>query len=960
MAQSTWTGAISSDWNDPNNWSPAGVPNGPLAPVTILPAPNQPILNSNVEVRNITAGAGTALNLNGYTLRINLQVGFTSMTLSNGTLEDVAGVSGHINLTSCTVYNMVFIKKGTGNFLTYGNCMFNGPTVFDVKSTASGLFSLGVDAPHSFMSDVEFRNQSSSVNMSIAETGPNTFKNIFIENTGNTTITFGKTFPFATIAITGGIDGSGISNGTIDLKGITQFENIANDLGFPVNLMVVNSAFSGDFTCLAQNSIKLSNSFFAGNNLFTGANISDLQNNTIGAPGKTSTIHKIATPLSGNNTWFGLNVIHNTTFINESNADIRMSGSVGDMYKGNTVFNNTGGGLMEIAYTGMSTFSGDVTLNNSSAKGINLGPPASTSATINGNLKTTTGFSNGPLNLYRLEQMATTPNGSFTPTSFTATNTRLHGAFSCVTSGNMTLTGSVFNRNNTLTALNFSQIVQCTFSDKGGSTTITKTGGTNNNWTGNNTFGNVTIINQSDKSIEMANSPSSPDRFEGRAEFQQTNAAGAITPCQNSDCYFMGDISTTGSVNSVLFGGNNSGTVRIEGDNSQFLLGPVATPPAFRRLIMNTNGTLTLNVPLHIQAQANLTKGVIISSSTNPLVIESGATVSGGSTASHVDGPMRRISTANSAFLFPVGDNGKYAPVTINPSSTFGAFEVQYLYSDPAPAFSGVDGTLDHVSTCEYWTINRLGMGTGNVQLTFTWDDVRSCGVNDLTALRMARWNGAAWTNTNSVVLGSLPSGAILINNINTFGAFTLASTTAANPLPIELLYFTAKPNGEVVDLSWATATEKDNDFFTVERSRDGVRFDPVLRVPGAGTSTARIDYFEVDPRPLAGTSYYRLRQTDYDGTSTLSTVVAVQMPVRANDFKVYPNPAEGFFFLDTGIESTEIHWRLVGSLGQDVPVRPQLQAGRMMFSTHGLAPGVYFLELRYGNSVQTVKVFVR
>ena len=115
-------------------------------------------------------------------------------------------------------------------------------------------------------------------------------------------------------------------------------------------------------------------------------------------------------------------------------------------------------------------------------------------------------------------------------------------------------------------------------------------------------------------------------------------------------------------------------------------------------------------------------------------------------------------------------------------------------------------------------------------------------------------------------------------------------------PLPIELLDFDARLNGPVVDLSWVTSTETDNEKFIVERAGSDLVWKEVLTVPGAGTSTTTSYYYEKDRDPLKGVSYYRLKQVDYDGTSTTSDVVSIFNPGGNLDdeLSLYPNPSAG------------------------------------------------------------------
>ena len=96
------------------------------------------------------------------------------------------------------------------------------------------------------------------------------------------------------------------------------------------------------------------------------------------------------------------------------------------------------------------------------------------------------------------------------------------------------------------------------------------------------------------------------------------------------------------------------------------------------------------------------------------------------------------------------------------------------------------------------------------------------------------------------------------------------------SPLPIELVEFTANPVNDFVELSWTTATEENNDYFTVERSKDADMFKELAKVDGAGNSSYTITYFELDTSPYRGVSYYRLKQTDFDGKYDYSDIVSV------------------------------------------------------------------------------------
>ncbi|GAB2538876.1 hypothetical protein GCM10027189_21950 [Rufibacter soli] len=119
------------------------------------------------------------------------------------------------------------------------------------------------------------------------------------------------------------------------------------------------------------------------------------------------------------------------------------------------------------------------------------------------------------------------------------------------------------------------------------------------------------------------------------------------------------------------------------------------------------------------------------------------------------------------------------------------------------------------------------------------------------------------------------------------------AADPSAVPLPVTLTSFTSKNTNGKVELAWTTASEKDNDYFQVERSTDGKTFHPIGKVIGNGTSSIQRNYAFTDPSALAGTSYYRLKQVDLDGKSELSKVIANTLGKlnAAAAFQVGPNP---------------------------------------------------------------------
>jgi len=156
---------------------------------------------------------------------------------------------------------------------------------------------------------------------------------------------------------------------------------------------------------------------------------------------------------------------------------------------------------------------------------------------------------------------------------------------------------------------------------------------------------------------------------------------------------------------------------------------------------------------------------------------------------------------------------------------------------------------------------------------------------SDITNFDITSWTGAYNDNTHN--------GGV--NDI-----FIARFLPALWPLPIELLNFTANLEKQTCVLNWATATEINNDYFVIERSFDGFRFDSISTVDGAGNSNTALYYEAIDNAPLAsgnqtGTHvYYRLKQKDFDGKESLSKAISVNFISEniAAAFSLYPNPS--------------------------------------------------------------------
>jgi hypothetical protein len=418
---------------------------------------------------------------------------------------------------------------------------------------------------------------------------------------------------------------------------------------------------------------------------------------------------------------------------------------------------------------------------------------------------------------------------------------------------------------------------------------ITKQGSAalDNDGDGGNTFnGPLTLVNNTTFRLRAGNTLA--DNFNGAVIFNNNNI-GAMDIGYNDNTSFAGNI--TINSNTEIGFGTGGGTIVLDSSNNQVIFKTGAANIIFNRLQVNkASGDVTLDDPLHINSSLTLTNGRIITASDDRLIFRPGATVTGASNASFVSGPVTKYGAGS--FTFPVGKGNNYRPVSIAPAGTPGdAFTAEYFRAQ-GPDTSAREISIHHVSACEYWVVDRIN-GTAVTPVTLSWDNT-SCGVNAPAELVVARWNGSIWVNEgNGGTTGNANAGTVSsIAPVISFSPFTLASTTANNVLPVQWLSFTAAKREKAVLLEWSTALEEQNKGFAIERSADGTRFEQIGFVNGAGNSSHVSNYSWEDNAPIAGTSYYRLKQIDNDGHWEYSKTVSVTFALTAPVVQLMPNPA--------------------------------------------------------------------
>lgn len=183
----------------------------------------------------------------------------------------------------------------------------------------------------------------------------------------------------------------------------------------------------------------------------------------------------------------------------------------------------------------------------------------------------------------------------------------------------------------------------------------------------------------------------------------------------------------------------------------------------------------------------------------------------------------------------------------------------------------------------------------------------------------------------------------------------------ASTPLPITWIGIDASitPNDDVL-VEWSTGSELNNDYFTVERSADGSAFEAIGQVDGAGDSYSLLRYAFVDEDPYSGFSYYRVKQTDHDGTFDHSNTVSVWLVFADDRPLIMPNPVQDIAFLDLNADAEGgLLAEIIDPLGRIVFAhRFAINAGRntIELRTEELPTGVYMLTLTQEKDRRTVQ----
>ncbi|OEK02575.1 hypothetical protein BFP97_14045 [Roseivirga sp. 4D4] len=193
------------------------------------------------------------------------------------------------------------------------------------------------------------------------------------------------------------------------------------------------------------------------------------------------------------------------------------------------------------------------------------------------------------------------------------------------------------------------------------------------------------------------------------------------------------------------------------------------------------------------------------------------------------------------------------------------------------------------------WRVQETGT-VDTVLLTYDLSGITGTpiGDNNLNLVRLMVDDDGDFSSGATLISPSSIDGRTVTFEVDfTDGQFYTLGSIETDALPITLISFTADHyNEDEVKLEWVTASEINNEFYTIERSRDGQSFEAIGIIDGAGNSDQLLTYSFIDRNPLIGLSFYRLKQTDFSGEFDHSEIKSIRVESSfETEFKAYPNP---------------------------------------------------------------------
>jgi hypothetical protein len=262
------------------------------------------------------------------------------------------------------------------------------------------------------------------------------------------------------------------------------------------------------------------------------------------------------------------------------------------------------------------------------------------------------------------------------------------------------------------------------------------------------------------------------------------------------------------------------------------------------------------------------------------------------------------------------------------------------------------------------WYLTKTDVGANNGQVT-VYFDFSDYGLSSLlpgnasSYVLLGRKTPAGVfaivNGTTASVAGDQVRFLVDASNLRDGDYYTLGTIDVnAGPLPVNLLSFAGTCEGGFAKLNWATANETNNDYFAIEGSADGVNFNVLGRVSGNNSQSNSYSY--TDKTPLNGSSFFRLRQTDFDGQFKYSKIVAVNCKDKVlKEVNIYPNPVSSELTIEIPGNTETVNFEIMNATGAVVYKGNLKQKTRV--PTSNLPSGTYLIRVSNENTSEIKRI---
>ncbi|MFZ4620327.1 MAG: T9SS type A sorting domain-containing protein [Bacteroidota bacterium] len=517
----------------------------------------------------------------------------------------------------------------------------------------------------------------------------------------------------------------------------------------------------------------------------------------------------------------------------------------------------------------------------------------------------------------------------------------------------------------------------------------------NTNGNGITVYGNCVV--NAGKRFRMASATPASGQI-----FQSIDFKGNLTVASTGTFDMRQSSTAIGTIGRVRFSGSSNSTVSLSlttysSSSEEFNSVEIAKTGGAKVILSNGNMFLSNN-STNMPDTLVFTSGSIETQGSSAVVLlrTSSAAIVGYSANSYINGTLG-IGVANSAGYstrdFPIGDQNNYRPLSIKFDTPFngtGHYVWAKVVSGNANnGSSTLNNGLNKISEVRYFRvgynqaaglsdsifIDRIAASYGN-------DDGVTEGNTDVRVAYSLN-NRATWTPfaqsvnhttslaspptiiTPDTLVGDTLSGDIGIKTLDSISV-AIGTMNSSNPLPVELVAFTAATLKNTVELRWSTATEVNNAGFDVEKMVNG-SWSKLGFVEGNGNSNVQHSYSFVDAA-ARGRESYRLKQMDRDGRFTYSSVVETSAPLTAQDYSLsqnYPNPFNPSTNISFAMKNAEqVNITVYNALGQAVEtlfngIANADELYTVSFNGKDLSSGVYYYSLRSASRNEVRKMLM-